>query len=394
MNRLAWRGPLFDATAVLGAVAVRLWNPGPRFIETHYSNGVYPAIDRAVRAVTGPPPFCLGDVLAIVALAALGGYWFRMLRSARSALARKPSRIGALLRAVSRTLAGLALVYLWFMVSWAFGYARVPLTDKIVVHESRTDEDSVNRLADRVIDELTRDAPPAHAEHLDDAAAAARLQPRFEATIRRLGDAATFAPPRLKPTLFQPLFRASATTGFTDPWTHEVNLDASLFAVERPAIFAHEWSHLAGFNDESEANFIAVIACTTATDPLLRYSGWLLVWSNLPHNVRPTHRIGRLAYEDLAAIRARYLKNVNRQVEHASRAAYNGYLKSNHVKAGYASYGIFIRWLTGADFDRGGLPVVREAGARPPDLPAEVGAAKPPDLSAEVGAAKPPDLPR
>jgi hypothetical protein len=256
-----------------------------------------------------------------------------------------------------------ALVYLWFMISWAFGYARVPLTEKIVVHESRTDEDSVNRLADRVIDELTRDAPPAHAEHLDDAAAAARLQPRFEATIGRLGDVAAFAPPRIKPTLFQPLFRASATTGFTDPWTHEVNLDATLFAVERPAIFAHEWSHLAGFNDESEANFIAVISCTTATDPLLRYSGWLLVWSNLPQNVRPTHRIGRLAYEDLAAIRARYLKNVNRQVEHASRAAYNGYLKSNHVKAGYASYGIFIRWLTGADFDRSGLPVVRYVGA-------------------------------
>jgi len=365
MNRSAWRGLVFDATAVLAAVAVRLWNPGPRFIETHYSNGVYPAIDRAVRAVTGPLPFCLGDLLAIVVLAALGGYWFGILRSTRFANARIV--LGALLRAVSRTVAGLALVYLWFMVSWAFGYARVPLTDKIVVHESRTDEDSVNRLADRVIDELTRDAPPAHAEHLDDAAAAARLQPRFEATIRRLGDAATFAPPHLKPTLFQPLLRASATTGFTDPWTHEVNLDATLFAVERPAIFAHEWSHLAGFNDESEANFIAVVACTTATDPLLRYSGWLLVWSNLPQNVRPTHRIGRLAYDDLAAIRARYLKNVNRQVEHASRAAYNGYLKSNHVKAGYASYGIFIRWLTGADFDRGGLPVVREPeAAKPP----------------------------
>jgi hypothetical protein len=358
-------------------VAVRLWNPGPRFIETHYSNGVYPSIDRAIRAVTGPLPFCLGDVLLAIVLGTLCAYWFRTLRSAAGAdSARRRSRdrssrdrssrfatarvfLGAMLRALSRTVAGVAVVYLWFMISWAFGYARVPLTDKIVVHESRTDEDSVNRLADRVIDELTRDAPPAHAEHLNDAAAAARLQPRFEATIRRLGDAATFAPPRLKPTLFQPLFRASATTGFTDPWTHEVNLDASLFAVERPAIFAHEWSHLAGFNDESEANFIAVIACTTATDPLLRYSGWLLVWSNMPQNVHPTHRIGRLAYADLAAIRARYLKNVNRQVEHASRAAYNGYLKSNHVKAGYASYGIFIRWLTGADFDRSGLPVVR-----------------------------------
>jgi len=382
MNRHAWRGPALEATAVVAAVAVRLWNPGPQFIETHYSNGLYPPLDRTIRALTGPLPFCLGDVLFAIVLATLCVFWFRMLRSAGSDVARQRSRgvnprfttarifLAAIFRGLARTVAGVALVYLWFMISWAFGYARVPLTDKIVVHESRTDEDSVNRLADRVIDELTRDAPPAHAEHLDDAAVAARLQPRFEATIRRLGDVATFAPPRLKPTLFQPLLRASATTGFTDPWTHEVNLEASLFAVERPAIFAHEWSHLAGFNDESEANFIAVVACTTATDPLLRYSGWLLVWSNLPQNVHPTHRIGRLAYDDLAAIRARFLKNVNRQVEHASQAAYNGYLKSNHVKAGYASYGIFIRWLTGADFDRSGLPVVRAAGpAKPPDGP-------------------------
>ncbi len=345
----------FDIAAVLAAVALRVWNPGAAWIEAHYANGAYPAIDRTVRAVTGPLPFCLGDVFFVIAVVLLGRYWFTKIAAARGHVVRTA------LAVVVRTVAVLCAIYVWFMLSWAIDYGRVPLAQKIPVHDDRTDEDTVARFADRVADELRRTAPAAHREHLDDAEAARRLVPAFEATIRRLGDRASFAPPRVKPTFFQPMFQASATTGFTDPWTHEVNLDATLFAVERPAIYAHEWSHVSGFTDEAEANFIAVIACTTSHDPLLAYSGWLLVWENLPQNVRVTHPVGRVAYADLIAIRARYVKNVNPQVERASRAAYDGYLKSNHVKAGFASYALFIRWLTGADYDRSGLPIVRDA---------------------------------
>jgi len=346
------RNFVIDAVALVAALAVRFIVPGPAWIEAHYANGAYPAIDRAVRSVTGPLPLCLGDALFAIVVFALLRYWFTAARAARGRILATAARV------LTRTLAVAGAIYVWFMVSWAYDYSRVPLADKIPVHDARTDEDTVNRFADRVIDELTRYAAAAHRERLRDPDVAVRLVPTFEATIRRLGDVATFPPPRIKPTMFQPFFQLSGTAGFTDPWTHEINLDASLFPVERPAFYAHEWSHISGFNDEAEANFIAVIACTTSHDPLLAYSGWLLVWDNLPQNVHTTHRIGRLAYDDLVAIRARYVKNVNRQVEGASRAAYDSYLKSNHVKAGYASYALFIRWLTGADFDRAGLPIV------------------------------------
>jgi hypothetical protein len=349
----------FDAVAVAAALAVRLGTPPASWIEAHYSNGAYPIVDRVVRALTGPIPFCVGDVLFIIAVALLVRYWFVSLRRARGRVAF------TVLGVVVRTFAVACAIYVWFMFSWGFGYSRVPLADKIPVHDDRTDEDTVNRFGDRVTDELTRDAPAAHREHPTDSDVAALLVPTFEATIGRLGDDATFAPPHIKPTMFQPLFQASATTGFTDPWTHEVNVDASLFFFERPAIYAHEWSHISGFNDEAEANFISVIACTSSRDPLLRYSGWLLVFENLPQNVHLTHRMGRVAYDDIMAIRARYRKNVNEKVARASRAAYDGYLKSNHVKAGYASYALFIRWMTGADFDRDGLPIVRARETAP-----------------------------
>jgi len=353
------RGVVFDAVAIAAAVAVRLATPPAPWIEAHYSNGAYPIVDRVVRALTGPLPFCVGDVLFVIAVALLVRYWIVSVRHARGRIAVTAVRV------VVRTFAVACAIYVWFMFSWGFGYSRVPLADKIPVHDERTDEDTVNRFGDRVTDELTRNAPEAHREHPSDADVAALLVPTFEATIHRLGDDGTFAPPHVKPTMFQPLFQASATTGFTDPWTHEVNVDASLFFFERPAIYAHEWSHVSGFNDEAEANFISVIACTSSRDALLRYSGWLLVFENLPQNVHLTHRMGRVAYDDIVAIRARYQKNVNEKVAQASRAAYDGYLKSNHVKAGYASYALFIRWMTGADFDRDGLPIVRARETAP-----------------------------
>ncbi len=346
---------VYDDLAILAAMLVYSFPPSAGWIEAHYANGAYPIVDRAVRTVTGPLPFCVGDVAFAIAVGLLVRFWAGAVRTARGRIGSSAVRI------VVRTFAVACAIYAWFMLSWAYDYSRVPLADKIPLHHERIDEDSVNRFADRVTDELTRVAPAAHRERLDDAQLGARLVPTFEPTIRRLGDVATFAPPHIKPTLFQPLFQASATTGFTDPWTHEVNVDASLFFFERPAIYAHEWSHISGFNDEAEANFISVIACTTSKDPLLRYSGWLLVWDNLPQNVHLTHRMGRVAYDDIMAIRARYAKQVNTTVEHASRAAYDNYLKSNHVKAGFASYGLFIRWMTGADFDRSGLPIVRSA---------------------------------
>jgi hypothetical protein len=344
----------FDAIAIAAALAVKFVPASPAWIEDHYANGAYPLIDRAVRTLTSPLPFCLGDVLFLLAVTWLAGYWIVALGRARPR-----ERAGAGARTVLRTVAVLCAIFVWFEASWAYNYARIPLAEKIVVHNERTDEDSVDAFADRVVDELSRHADAAHRERLDDAALGARLTPTFEATIARLGDRSRFAPPPVKPTLFQRFMELSATSGFTDPWTHEINLNADAFPVERPALYAHEWGHLSGFADEAEANFISAIACTTSRDPLLEYSGWILVWFNLPSDVHLTHRISRTAYDDLAAIRARYVREENRQVAHAQQVAYDTYLKSNHVKAGYASYQLFVRWLTGADFDRAGLPIVR-----------------------------------
>ncbi len=356
MGSRAAAGRILEVSIVLAALALAtgLVAPSRRAVERVYSTGVYPAIDRTVRSFTDLLPFSLGDVLFIALVAALlAGFGIALTR----ALARR--KAAPLFWFAWRTLVALAAVYLWFLASWGWNYLRVPVADKLVLHQDRTNEDAVTRLANRTVRELNRYAGAAHRVAYDDATTSAKLRPAFEAVIARLGDRTAFTAPPPKPTLFDFFMKASGTQGFTDPWTHEINLDRATFPFERPATFAHEWGHISGFADESEANYISVLTCTTSSDPLLRYAGWLLVWFNLPSDVHVTQRATPQVYADLEAVRKRDERQVKPAVARAQQAAYGQYLRANHVKAGYGSYRLFVRLLTAADYDARGLPVLR-----------------------------------
>ena len=344
----------FDIVAIVAALLARFIPFSPDWIERAYSNGTYPQIDATVRAMTEPFAFTLGDVLFFIVLIAVVAWWIIVLRgpSQRPLLAR----IGL---TALRTVAILAVLFVWFDCSWAFNYSRIPLADKIPLHQDRISPATVNKFADRVVDELNRYAAAAHREHPTDEQAGQELVPRFNVVIARLGDRAAFPPPRIKHTVFQFMMEDTGTTGFTDPWTHEVNVDESAYYFERPAIYAHEWGHISGFADEAEANLISVLACTTSDDPLLRYSGWMLAFFNLDGDVHVQHRLNKLARADVRAIVARYRKHVKPALERAQRAAYDKYLKANRVGAGVKSYGLFVNWLVGADYDSEGLPIVK-----------------------------------
>jgi hypothetical protein len=349
-------GLIIETAIVLaaGAVAAGWVTPSRATVERAYSTGLYPAIDRTVRGVTDLLPFSLGDVLFVALIAAFcAGLW---RASARSFASRRPA---AALTFARRVLVALALIYLWFLASWGLNYLRVPVAEKLVLHQEQTNEDAVTALANRTARELDHYVAAAHRTAYDDATTAAKVRPAFDAVVRRLGDRATFSPPPPKPTIFEFFMQASGSQGFTDPWTHEINLDRSAFPFERPATFAHEWGHIAGFADESEANYISVLACTTASDPLLRYSGWLLVWFNLPSDVHVTQALAPQVIADIEALRKRNERQVKPAVARAQQAAYGQYLRANHVKAGYGSYRLFVRLLTAAGYDAQGLPIVR-----------------------------------
>ena len=150
----------------------------------------------------------------------------------------------------------------------------------------------------------------------------------------------------------------------TDPYFLETLVSADLLAVERPFVVAHEWSHLAGFADESEANFVGWLMCLrgSASD---QYSGWLFLYTQLSRAVdlRPPADLEARLHdgprEDLRAIARRVERHISPRLAAAGWRVYDQYLKANRVERGAASYAEVVRLVLGVRFSPAGVPLRR-----------------------------------
>jgi hypothetical protein len=153
-----------------------------------------------------------------------------------------------------------------------------------------------------------------------------------------------------------------------DPFALEVLANPDLLPWERPFVAAHEWSHLAGFADESEANFVGWLACLRG-DESAQYSGWLYLFWQVSGEMSARDREALFAQldegprGDLVAIAARLRRGQLPLLRDVSWVVYDRYLRANHVEAGIRSYGNVINLILRARFEDGYRPVRRSASA-------------------------------
>ena len=143
----------------------------------------------------------------------------------------------------------------------------------------------------------------------------------------------------------------------TNPFLLETLIAPDLFDVERPFVVAHEWAHLAGYADESEANFIASVACRHA-DAAARYSAALAIigYAKPSEDLRRALELGPRM--DIFAINQRYART-SRALRFAAKEGYDKYLKANRVERGIDSYDAVVQLILGTAFDERGKPILR-----------------------------------
>jgi uncharacterized protein DUF3810 len=140
-------------------------------------------------------------------------------------------------------------------------------------------------------------------------------------------------------------------------------VNPDVLPIERPAVLAHEWAHLAGYANESEANFVSWLTCVRSDDPVGQYSGWVATYQHaaaaLPREVRATLQpLDPGPRDDLRAIYARYSRS-SPVVRNAAHRVYDSYLRANRVTEGIASYDAVLRLMLGTRFDSGWTPRMR-----------------------------------
>lgn len=333
--------PLDIALIVVGAV-VALWRPSPVWVEQRFSDGYYPAWQHLWASVTPAVPFCVGDaaigagiLIILVALIFVRPFW----------------------RAIVGIAALCGFYALWFYAGWGFGYDRAPLQTRVAYDASRVNDLRVNALRARAIAQMNRLAPLAHAQHDGKRLDLEDLRAAWLPVVQRLGDSWVPSVHASKPAIAGWFMDKSGTSGFTNPFTLETQLAPDLLWFELPFDQAHEWAHVAGFNREDEANYIAVLTCLRDRDVVAQYSGWLELFLYLPQKAHYAKRdFVPQVWADFDAIRARNAQFLNLNLSRFSWHVYNSYLKSNHVAAGVRSYDQVTRLVAGIPLDPSGLP--------------------------------------
>ena len=330
---------------LVGGVAAAVLPLSPSIVERWYSTGLYPAAQRAFTSVSNLVPFALLDVLLVV----LPVGW---LAVAIRDVSRASHRRQAVGRWALRTAAGVAALYLLFLLTWGLNYRRVPLERRLRYDASVVTTDAARAAAVVATSRLNALFVGAHTQPADDASAEGPLAVAFARATSELGATGTTVVGRPKYTLLNFYFRPAGVSGMTDPFFLETLVAGDLLATERPFVIAHEWSHLAGFADEGEANFAGWLTCVRA-DVASQYSGWLCLFGELVNSMPRADRsavmarLGTGPRSDLRAIAERVRRDVKPQVSGAGWLVYDKYLKANRIEAGAASYAQVVRLVLG-----------------------------------------------
>lgn len=152
--------------------------------------------------------------------------------------------------------------------------------------------------------------------------------------------------PKPKGLLFSEFLSVQNLTGMYLPFTVEANYNKDMTAYNIPFTMCHELSHLRGFMQEEEANFIAYLACMESERPEFGYSGSLLGWiycMNVLEEADPDlYKEVRAALlpqveQDLEA-NSRFWEHYEGKVSEMSNKVNDTYLKANGQKDGVESY--------------------------------------------------------
>jgi len=329
----------------------------PVMVERWYSGRLYLQLQPRITAVSSLIPFAAFDLILLATVAIVA--W--IVAAAVRAL-RRGQRWRALGTAAARLLTTGACLYIWFLAAWGLNYQRVPLLERLELAHAAPTTGTVLALGREAVDRLNQLHAPARGAGWLDPWRDASLQQAFRATQADLSGARRAAPGPLKQSIIGPYFRWASVDGMIDPFALEVLANPDLLPFEKPFVAGHEWAHLAGYADESEASFVGFLTCMRAGLGA-QYSAWLfLYWEvsgALPAGERAAlaAALGAGPRADVDAVSARIRRGQLPRLRRVSWAAYDQYLKANHVEEGVRSYNAVITLLSRARFNDGWVPV-------------------------------------
>ena len=338
------------AAAIGTALFVAVVRPDPVTVEDVYGRRIYPAIQANLTALSNQSPVALIDVGVVLVIAIVIGIWVMSFKRA------KKRRLRAIGSALLSTFTVGATVYIWFVITWGFNYARQPLEARLAYDPSRISPAAIRSLAEFAIAEANRTYAAAHAAGFPAIdAMPQRLVNAMQDVERELGRPRPTVMARPRWSILSPFFRASSVSGMCDPFFLETLLNPDLTGPERPIVLAHEWAHLSGYAPEDEASFVGLLAAFRA-GPAAEYSAWLDLAMTAADQLQPVTQqlifknLDEGPRQDRMEIYRRVIGSRIAAVDRVAWATYDQALRSQGVAEGVQSYSRVIELVLGTDF--------------------------------------------
>lgn len=342
MNSAPWK----KTCLVFGilTLAVNLFSRFPATVESVYSNGIYPPLGQAFRALTGWVPFSLGDLVYLLA----GGWlawglvtWIRKL-------------VRGQWRAINgwKSLAIFLGVYLWFNLFWGLNYNRLGISHQLKLELSEPDSLALKSLCGALLDRTNQYASSRDGRRHDPGATRAAAK---DAYTRLAGQYPFLAyrPESVKHSAYGVLGNYMGYTGYFNPMTGEAQVNETVPDFLLPFVTCHEIAHQLGYAKEYEANFVGFLAARESADSLMRYSAYLdmFLYANgqlfredslaARRNQKALSPVVQRDLAELRAFRIRYRTPVEDWVDRF----YTQYLRLNQQPEGMRAYGRVVMWL-------------------------------------------------
>lgn len=152
--------------------------------------------------------------------------------------------------------------------------------------------------------------------------------------------------PRPKSIINSRIFSNMGVTGIYSPFTIEANYNREMTPYNLPFTLCHELSHLRGYMDEKEANFIGFLACVNSDDLAFQRSGYMMAWVYAGNQLYKVNSESYINIRDSLPydVRKELTDNNDFWNEHETKASdiqdalNDEYLKINGIPEGIKSY--------------------------------------------------------
>ena len=321
----------------------------PDFIETYYSNGMYPYISQLLRILFGWLPFSIGDILIFILIFLLLRFIFLLIKNKFLNFFSK----------LITFIACLSIIYFCFYLFWGLNYYRKPLGENLGYTSKKYTTEQLQETTHKIIRELNfyqkkitqNDTIKVENKHHVDEMYAMAL--KGYSNLTKDFPQLAYKHKSVKSSLMSLLQTYNGTSGYLNPLTGEAQVNDKIPKTGYPTTVCHEMAHQIGYAAENEANFIGFLAANYNNDIYFKYASYRMAFAYCISELRKRNseeakkawqKVNKGISKDFRAS-SQFWQSYENPFEPIVKKGYSAYLKANNQKQGIQSYNYVVDLL-------------------------------------------------